>query len=69
MLFKNGGYDLVSIITLILCFALLALFAVMLLLVIKKDKKLGIAKDSNLTEEQWEEDKKKQQEMEGKNND
>ena len=35
----------------------------------KKDKKLGIAKDSNLTEEQWEEDKKKQQEMEGKNND
>ena len=40
-IFKNGSYDLVSIITLILCFALLALFAVMLLLVIKKDKKLG----------------------------
>lgn len=40
-LFKNGSYDLANIITLILCFALLALFAVMLLLVMKKDKLLG----------------------------
>lgn len=40
-LFKSGDYDLINIITLALCFALLLLFAVMLVLIIKKNSKLG----------------------------
>lgn len=40
-IFKSGDYDFLNIITLVFCFALLGLFAVMLLLVINKDKKLG----------------------------
>ena len=40
-LFKSGEYDLINVITLTLCFVLLLLFAVMLVLVIKKDRKLG----------------------------
>lgn len=41
-LFKNGEYDFINITTLIFCFSLLVLFAVMLLLIISKDKKLGL---------------------------
>lgn len=41
-LFKNGEYDFINIITLVLCFVLLILFAVMLLLIINKDKRLGM---------------------------
>lgn len=41
-LFKNGDYNFINILTLVWCFLLLVLFAVMFLLLIKKDKKLGI---------------------------
>ena len=41
-LFKSGEYDFINIITLVLCFVLLIMFAVMLLLIINKDKRLGM---------------------------
>ena len=40
-LFKSGEYDFLNIVALAFGFALLAAFAAMLLLIIKKDKKLG----------------------------
>lgn len=40
-LFKSGDYDFINILTLALCFVLLLLFAVMLVLIIRKDSKLG----------------------------
>ncbi len=41
-LFKSGDYDFVNIITLAMCFLLLVLFALMLILIIRQNKKLGL---------------------------
>ncbi|MBR3836457.1 MAG: hypothetical protein IKJ69_06720 [Clostridia bacterium] len=41
--FKNGSFDLTDIFTLVLCFTLLLMLAAMLVLLIVKDKKLGLA--------------------------